>query len=182
METVYNKIVDTFNDHPEVFTLMEVPAVRTIDLHMGQPDDPEDWEIFFPAVFIGWSIAPGATGEADILTMEFHILQEPGAGTEHFSDTVDAGLEYLRVIKACKYILNRMRADNTTPFKWAGERPAITPFFRYHILTYTCSIDAYNDSLNRPAYGEATGKDVNLTSAKVIKTLPKVESDIDTYN
>lgn len=178
METVYKKIVETFTAHPEVFSDRNLPAIRQIDVYQGQPDDPENFEVFCPAMFIDWQIAPGANGESDKLTIDFHILQEPGVPTDNFTPTLDAGLEYLLQLKACKYLLNKLRAANTTPLVYAGERPRITPFFKYHVVSYTCSIDQYTDSIHRPATGTGTIESIRITEGKQ-KALQVL--DIDTF-
>jgi hypothetical protein len=169
---VYKRIVEVFNENEVVFTDRQLPPVRTIDINMGQPEDPESFEMFLPAIYIGWNKTPGPDVEPDILTLDFHVLQDPGTGSENFSSELDAGLEYLRLLEAVKYLLNYLRANNTTPLKWAGERQAITPYFKYHILTYTCSVDAYNDSVHRPQYREDTIEEINVNQGRVKQNKP----------
>lgn len=163
METVYKKIIETFEAHPEVFSDRELPNVRMIDIYQGQPENPEEFEVFCPAIFIDWLISPGANGESDKLTIDFHILQEPGVPTDNFTPTLEAGLEYMRMLKACKYLLNKLRATNSTPLQYAGEKPRTTPFFKYHVVSYTCSIDQYTDSVHRPATGVGTIDSIKIT-------------------
>ncbi len=167
MDSVYKKIVDTFKDNEQVFTDNQLPVIRQIDINLGQTDNPEEFEVFLPGMFISWDIKAGTVGESDILTLDFHIVQEPGAGTESFSGRMDEGLEYIRVIKAVKYLLNALATDHTSPLRYAGERQAITPFFRYHILSYQCSIDSYTDSIFRPDLTESTILDVDITSGRL---------------
>ena len=142
METVYLTILKTFKDNKQVFLDRHLPVIRTIDINIGQPDDAENFEFFCPAIFISWDIKPSLSGEPDSLTLDFHILQEPKGHTESFSNVETVGMEYTKLLLACKYLLNSLRTDATTPLKYAGERQAATPYFRYHILTYTCNIDA----------------------------------------
>jgi hypothetical protein len=182
METLYQAITGFFTDHPEVFTERELPVIRMIDIYMGQPDDPEAFEVFYPAIFINWSITPDNNGSGPhLLTLDFHVLQEPGKGTEGFSGVQDAGLQYVKLLKAVKYILNNLKADNCSFLQYAGERPAITPFFRYHVIIYQCHIDAYNDSLHRPAYAEGSLEKLVITEGKVKPIDPRPVTEIDTY-
>lgn len=182
METLYKAIVDTFNNNPQVFADRNLPAPRTIDIYMGQPDDPEGWEVFEPALFIGWSIQPQSNNDPDLLTLEVHLVQDPGTGTESFCERLDDGVEYLRMIKAVKYVLNKLRADNTTPLKWAGERPGTSPFYRYHIITYTCTIDGNSESLSRDTLTNVTLTDLDGRNGTIVKkvtsTLPNPVIDV----
>lgn len=183
METLYKTITDTFNNNPQVFTDRLLPVPRTIDIYMGQPEDPEGWEVFEPAIFLNWSIAPQSNNDPDLLTLEVHLVQDPGAATENFSDQLTEGLEYLRMIKAVKYILNKLRADNTTPLKWAGERPGASAFYRYHIITYTCSIDGNNESLSRDTLTDVTLTDLNSRTGQINRSVSQTPEtiSIDVY-
>ncbi|MBI9063267.1 MAG: hypothetical protein JEZ14_14900 [Marinilabiliaceae bacterium] len=158
MDQIYQKIIETFNANSQVFVERNLPPVRQVDIYMGQPDAPEIFELFLPGVFVEWGITPGTNGEPDQLQLDFHILQEPGTHTEHFSARLTEGLEYILMVKTVKYLVNRLRAENSTPLTYAGERPRVTPFFKYHIVSYTCSIDSDTGSLTA---GE--NKDVQLT-------------------
>jgi hypothetical protein len=167
MDSVYKKIVDTFKDNEQIFVDKQLPLIRQIDINLGQPDSPEEWEVFLPAMFISWDIKAGAVGESDMLTLDFHLVQEPGTGTESFSGRMDEGLEYIRMIRVVKYLLNALATDHTSPLRYAGERQAITPFFRYHIISYQCSIDSYTDSVFRPDLTEGTILDIDITTGRL---------------
>ncbi|SDC53176.1 hypothetical protein [Williamwhitmania taraxaci] len=183
MEEVYKKIVDTFRAHPEVFTQRGLPAIRQIDINIGQPDDPENFEVLCPALFIGWDIRAGSGSESDTLSLDFHLLQEPGAGTENFSERLNEGLEYIRLAAAVKYCLNMLSTDISSPLKYSGERQATTPFFRYHVLTYTCSIDGTTESVHRPTLTESTVESIRLTGGRLREAFPnKIPiPDIETF-
>lgn len=181
MEIVYNKIVETFNAHPEVFTDRSLPIPRTIDIEMGQAEDPESFEIFLPGIFINWDIKAGTDGP-DILTLDITVLQEPGPGTESFSERMAEGLEYMRLIKAVKYLLNRLSTDETSPLMYMGERKAATPFFKYHIITYQCGIDQYTDSIHRPDLTDGSVEAIRITEGLLKnKTGGNVPPEIDVY-
>ncbi len=184
MEVVYKKIVETFNAHPEVFTSRGLPLVRQIDLNIGQPDDPENFEVFCPAMFISWSIRPGTGGESDTLTLDFHLLQEPTAGSESFSNVAVVGVEYIKLTRAVKYLLNGLKTGDTTPLKYAGEQPAVTPYFRYHVVSYTCSIDAYTDSIHKPVLAEGQLSGLVIKEGKLREKLDSPKAPqlvVDTY-
>jgi hypothetical protein len=147
MEILYKKIVDTFNANKAVFTDKGLPEIRQIDINYGQLDHVEDFEIFLPGIFIGWEIIEDNINEPSLARLDFHLAQDPGVNTESFSQTLEAGMEYILMIKTVKYILNKLRASNTSGLVYAGEIPQITPYLRYHVISYQCFIDKVHDSL-----------------------------------
>lgn len=172
MDIVYKKIVDTFNANKAVFTDKGLPAIRQIDINYGQLDDPENFEIFLPGIYVGWEI--DNESNPTILYLDFHLGQDPGASTTNNSENLSKGLEYLGVLNTAKYILNKLRATNTTPFTYIGERPARTPYFNYHIIRYKCYIDVVDDSLT-----EGKTEDIELTDyTKNFKTPEKTETPL----
>lgn len=181
METVYKKIVEIFNAHESEFINRNLRPIRMIDIYMGQPESPEEWEVITPAIFINWHITPGAINEPDTLNLDFHVLQEPGAGSENTSQKLDEGLEYLAMLKAVKYLLNKLRAENISPLSYDGERPAFTGYFKYHIVSYKCFIDRYDDSIHRVATKLSTVEKITLTEGKVKEKEKKDIPLIDTF-
>lgn len=182
MEILYKKIVETFNNNPQVFTERELPALRLIDINYGQPDNPESFELFFPAMFIAWQILPSATiGENDTLNLDFHIIQEPGRATENFTVQLDAGIEYVRFVKACRYLLNRLKCPHITPLRYAGERQNTTPYFRYHIVSYTCGIEQDQSSIWRPEYTSGSIESIKIKEGFLRNSVPGEEPDIDVF-
>jgi hypothetical protein len=180
MEILYKKIVDTFNANEAVFTERNLPPIRQIDINYGQLDHVEDFEVFLPGIFIGWEIIENNSNEPSLARLDFHLAQDPGANTESFSKTLEAGMEYILMIKTVKYVLNKLRASNTSGLVYAGERPEITPYLRYHVISYQCFIDKVHDSLT----GGKT-EEVKLTDyTKDFKTKEKADiplaPDIDT--
>jgi|GEM_PF-1199233 len=178
MEIVYQKILKVFADHPEVFTERGLPVPRQIDINLGQPDDPEGWEVFFPGIFIAWSIKT-AGDDPDVLTLELSVLQEPGAGTESFSNRLDEGLEYLKMLKAVKYLINGLRSDVSSPLTYKGERPGANRIMRYHVLEYTCKIDSYTDSIHKHKLTPAVIENIKLGGGKLKETNPEGELDLE---
>lgn len=172
MDILYKKIVDTFNANKAVFTDKGLPEIRQIDINYGQLDNPEEFEVFLPGIFIGWEILEDNSNEPSLIRLDFHLGQDPGANTENFSENLEAGLEYILIMKTVKYVLNKLRASNTSALVYAGEKPAVTPYLRYHIISYKCFIDKVDDSLT----GGKTD-DVELTNyTKDFK--PKEKADI----
>ena len=173
MLSIFNKIKSTFEANKKVFTDRGLPFIRTIDIHIGQPDDPDNFEVFTPSMFLSWDIKPGnAMGESDTLTIDVHVLQEPQGSV---------GTEYMGVITAVKYLLNRLKTDTSTPLEYAGERPAATQYFRYHILTYTCKVDAYTETVHRNPDVDTSIEQIDISGANLRDKHPTTNLTIDTF-
>lgn len=164
MDELYLKIAQIFNDNQQVFIDRGLPHVRQCDIYMGQPDDAQSFELFLPAVFVDWAVTAGVDGEEDLLQVDFHVLQEPGTGSENFSERLIESVEYLKVLATVKYLMNRLSSTNTTSLTYTGERPRITPFFKYHIASYKCSIISDDSSINRPNYTDTVPDKLVLTN------------------
>ena len=181
MEIIYQKIIDTFNANKQVFIDRSLPVIRQIDINYGQPDNPEGFEVFQPAIYISWQISEAEANEPNLLTLDFHIIQEPGAHTENYSERLAEGYEYILMLKTIKYILNKLRAGNTTGLKYIGERPNITPFFRYHIISYQCFIDKVDESLTKGSITEVELTDLDLSKGQIKSKEPELPTEIETF-
>jgi hypothetical protein len=159
-----------------LFTNQGVSYPRTIDINMGQPDNPEGFEIFYPAVFVSWSEQKPNENEAARLALFFHVLQNPGAGTEGFSNRLTEGLKYIKFLKALQKALKGFRAQNTSALRYVGQNPNITPFFRYHIQNYQCFID----EVTTESYTDAEPEDIKAT-IQVKQKEEELPTDIETY-
>ncbi len=184
MDVMYQLIAKTLTENKTEFTNRGISAVRQCDIYMGQPDDPESFELFLPAVFVDWNIVPGNVGEQDLLQLDLHILQEPGTNSESFSNRISESMAYLTRVKTVKYLVNKLRTETSTPLTYAGERPRVTGFFKYHIASYKCYFDNDHDSFSRSTNSEATLTDLNITDKTIPQKTASIEADpmIDTYN
>lgn len=182
MDILYTKITEIFNENKAVFTNASLPPVQQVDVYMGQPEDAENFEIFLPAIFMNWALTPTDTNGSSKAVLEFHVLQEPTGGSENFT-TAEASLQYIQVLKKVKYLLNQLRAENTTPLKYKGEKPTGSEYFKYHVITYECQIDEDTASLHRTLLTNTTPLDLNSRTAQLKKKRPLVEPDsiIDRY-
>ncbi len=143
MDKLYSKLIAHFNLPivKQIFTNANLPELRTIDLNMGQVNNPEGFDIFYPAMFIDWAERNEKNTEPLHLDLSFHILQLPSFGTENFADNIQEGLSYLRFLKAVKKALNIFKPNNASKPAYKGAAPGITPYFKYHILNYSCYLD-----------------------------------------
>jgi hypothetical protein len=183
MELLLKKIQDTFNANKQVFHQRGLPHVRQIDMHLGQPDNPDDFELLLPAMFISYSILEDDTStEPDELLLDFHLLQEAIGRSEGNSPNRDVSLTYLRMIDAVKYMLKDLTSEHTTGLRRAGQRPQNTEYYNYDIISMKCWITQANDSFTKPAYTEGTIDKIR-TDAFVkskVKTAPNIGT-IETY-
>ena len=182
MEIIYKKIIDSFNDEDvqQVFIDRSLPLIKQIDINYGQPENPEAFEVFLPGIYVSWNISELQSNEPNLLTLDFHVLQEPGAHTENYSTRLTEGYEYILMLKTIKYILNKLRASNTTGLKYIGERPNVTPFFRYHILSYQCFVDKVDDSFTKGSTSNVELLDMTLSGGIKYKET-QLPTDIDTF-
>lgn len=180
METLYQKIIETFNQNPQVFTERGLPVPRTIDMDYGQADDPENFELFLPALLINFAVVPGEANSSDLLNMQLSVVQDPGELTANYSADLQAGLQYLRLLRAVRYVMNNLASDETSPLKFKALRPAATQYFKLHVIEYSCLIDRYTDSLHKPSIGEATVDKLSLQAAVADSIRPAVP-DLDVY-
>lgn len=157
MELLLKKIQDTFNANKQVFHLRGLPHLRQIDIHIGQPDDPDNFEVLLPAMFISYSIREDDDNtDPDELLLDFHLLQEPVGSSEGNSHNRDVSLTYLRMIQAVKYMLKDLTSEHTTGLRRAGQRPHQTPYYNYDIISMKCWLSQETGSYTKPDYTEGT--------------------------
>jgi hypothetical protein len=179
MDIVYKELTDFFN-LPETkarFTDNGLPELKQMDINLGQPDNPQGFELFYPAIFIDWEEIKPSENDPVNLNISFHVIQEAGAQTENFSNRIDKGLEYVRVLKKIQEVFTNFSASNTSGFKFAGKTPNITPYFRYHIIQFRCFID----QVGGIAYSEVELIDYDATYNIKEKEPAPPEGDIDIF-
>lgn len=143
MDILYNNFLSYFDNQKtkNIFVENNLPLLRTIDINIGQVSNPEMFEIFYPALFIDWSETQNNPKEPLELNLSFHVLQTPYFSTENFSENKKKGLQYIMFLKTIKKVLNTFKTPNASKLQYLGLNPNITPYFKYHILNYTCNLD-----------------------------------------
>lgn len=132
-------IRNTIEAHAEDFVNAGVTPPQTIDVFMGQPSNPEEFEFTLPAVFIDYA----ADYDGEVLDVQLHVVQDFLDDTENFAPQRDKGLQFitfLSVLKKCLYGL-KMRPIFGM-LRLYQELPMQTEFFNYHLLTLRCSFDS----------------------------------------
>jgi hypothetical protein len=181
METLYQKIIETFNLNTQVFTDRGLPVPRTIDIDYGQADDPENFELFLPAVLINFAVVPGEPNSSDVLNLQLSVVQDPGELTASYAADLQPGLQYLRLLRAVRFVMNNLASAETSPLKFKALRPAATQYFKLHVIEYSCLVDPYTDSLHKPSIGEATVDKLSLQASIATSTRPPVP-DLDLFD
>ena len=152
MKQYIQLIRNTIEAHAADFTAAGVLPPQTIDVYMGQPNNPEDFEFTLPAVFIDYS----ADYDGEVLDLQLHVVQDFLDDTENFAPQRDNGLRFvtfLSVLKKCLYGLKygvpkelRSHGVSVRPvfgvLKLYQETPMQTDFFHYHLLTLRCSLNS----------------------------------------
>lgn len=139
MKQYIQLIRNTIEAHTADFTAAGVPVPQTIDVYLGQPNRPEDFEFTLPAVFIDYS----ADYDGEVLDIQMHVVQDFLDDTENFAPRRDEGLRFvtfLSVLKKCLYGLKMRPVFGV--LKLYQELPMQTEFFYYHLLTMRCSFNA----------------------------------------
>ncbi len=141
MNRLINQIYKAIEDNADIFHQLNIEAPETVDIHFGQPSDPEHFEFTLPAVFIDYDINY-ATGHTNIM---LHCLYEFGADTESFSSTPN-GDKYIIYLKALRRIITGVNLGKIfSQLQPAQELPIITDAYHYHQLSFTCK---YNQGLD----------------------------------
>lgn len=143
MKPLYQAIQLLFKrpETTKAFTEQNLPAPEFIDLYEGQPEEPERFEFSTPALFIDYSIdwERAGTMRKGKLTLEVHVLTEPTPETDNLSEPL-SGMEKIDYYETVSNVLEDLATSETSGLVLTGERPVVTDYFNYHLLTFTCTI------------------------------------------
>ena len=142
MYPIYNAILAAFESQKTLFTKNHLKP-PFIDVFLGQPSDPEAFEFVTPAIFIDYSI----DWRNCVLTIEAHVVDDPGEETNNHNPKRDQGLDHLRYLAICRHIINGVSAYGTKKLRPSTERPVTTDYFQYHQQNFETLIDDLIDLL-----------------------------------
>ncbi|MDR1865977.1 MAG: hypothetical protein LBR08_10455 [Bacteroidales bacterium] len=135
MDRVYNKITETLEANAEAFTRAGLTPPAVVDVFMGQPDVPQDFEFVLPAVFFDCS----ADFDGETLLIDLHVLTDFMEDTENIAPDRNRGLYYFRFLNVIKRCLKGMKTPPVFgPLVPYRETPVRTDFYNYHLLTFRC--------------------------------------------
>lgn len=133
METIYNAIIARFEAEKNRFNGAKTPFM---DVYMGQPLNPEEFEFTLPAVFIDYGIDWGQ----ELLRIEAHVVSDFGWETDNKSLKRAEGLEYLRLLALVRRLIKGVRTAGTGQLRPRSETPRTTDYYHYHVLSFEASI------------------------------------------
>ncbi|MBQ3658021.1 MAG: hypothetical protein II956_14465 [Bacteroidales bacterium] len=144
MKRVYNAIMSALQKKAAQFKVLGVNPPETFDIHLGQENNPEDFEFALPAIFYDYSL--DIVG--GFVYVYLYIIQDYGEDTENFATNRDNGIRFLDFITAVKRCLNNVRTTNKAYGKLElyQEQPQQNLDFYCHLLTLRCTYNADNDT------------------------------------
>jgi len=178
MIQLFPKIQDAFDDtdNKALFTNNDLPEIAFVDVYMGQPINPEEFEFTLPAVFIDYNI-DWAQG---FITVDAHVLSEFAEDSGSPFKKKDEGISYLKTLAICRHILTGIKTDYISRLKPLSERPATTEYYHYHILSFQANIQDYIDNSLIPArLTDATGVNAVIDTHVLKKDVPNAEGMVD---
>ena len=90
------------------FELLGVRPSETLDIHLGQELNPEEFEFALPAMFYDYSI----DYTAEYLYVYLYVVQEFEGDTENFAHDRENGERFFDFLTALKRCLNGVAAHN----------------------------------------------------------------------
>ena len=142
MDRLFSKILETIEGAANKFSNAGLTPPQTIDAYLGQPESPEDFEFFTPAVFIDIS----ADYANKIGYAHVYVAQRYGSDSENFADDRQSGLWYFRFLRILK---NCLKGIKTPPvfgaLKLHQENPLSAEKFHYHQVVFSFTL---NDELD----------------------------------
>lgn len=137
MRTIIEKTSQRIEDNSDVFISQGLSMPDTIDVYMGQPLAPDQFEFGLPAIFIDYM----ADYKNETLYVYLHVLQNYSEDTENYAPDRVRGMCYNDFLTTIKCLLNGLRIGKTFGvLKLHQETPEQTNDFYYHKITFSCSI------------------------------------------
>jgi len=179
MYPIYEALLTKFEAKKVLFTKNGLIA-PFIDLYQGQPLAPKEFEFTLPALFFDYSI----DYRNNIFTLEAHVIDEFMEETDSVNPKRLEGLDHLRYLAICRYIINNTSAAGLgfKKLKVDSEKPITTDYYYYHQINFQCCIDDLIDNSLIDFSTEQATITGNLEKGK-IRTIQKKTSSIsvETY-
>ncbi len=143
MYPIYEALLTKFESKKALFTNNGLIA-PFIDIYQGQPLAPKEFEFTLPALFFDYSI----DYKNNIFTLEAHVIDEFMEETDNHSPKCLEGLDHLRYLAICRYIINNTSAVGLGFKKLHidSEKPVTTDYYYYHQINFQCCIDDLIDN------------------------------------
>ncbi|MBO7438963.1 MAG: hypothetical protein J6U21_04725 [Bacteroidales bacterium] len=157
MKRVYDEIAAALEKHAAQFDILGVNPPETFDIHLGQPQNPDQFEFALPAVFYDYSV----DFSAEYLYVYIHAVQEFEDDTECFAAKREPGERFFLFLTALKRCLNNLKIPHRAFGKLClyQEQPQNSDFYYHHLLTFRC---LYKSDLDDDLYPAASAKQYTL--------------------
>ena len=153
MEKFFISVYDAFDAAKQLFIDAGLKPIQHIDKYRGQPAEPTQFEYFeLPALFIDWNMKWERAGKTynGTVNLEFHLLTDATWSTANISTNRVAGLKSVVYLTLVRYVLDRVKSDNTGPLIRAEDTPIETEVTNYHLLKYNAPY--YDPGTTNPDY------------------------------
>lgn len=138
MRTILDRIIEQITSNPEAFTSQGLIAPQTVDIYLGQPIAPDQFEFALPAIFIDYM----ADYNNNLVYIYLHVLQDYSEDTESYAPDRENGMRFNDHLMTIKRLLHGLRSSR--PFgvlRLYQEAPTQTDYFYYHTITFCCKIE-----------------------------------------
>lgn len=169
MNRIIRKIQDWMSSNKEYFTKLGLKAPATVDVFMGQPEKPEQFEFEIPALFIDYQL--DYASERGYLYI--HALYDMDADSENYEQTPEEGMQYIQYCKQIKRILRGRKTVNSAgPLLLYLDTPMTANNFHYHRLDFEFAIYNDLDEDLGEVYSLVGDLDVDIDKGKQKRTAP----------
>lgn len=137
MKQAIDNIILRIAENSEAFTQRNLIAPQTMDIYLGQPTAPDQFEFDLPAIFIDYM----ADYANEKLYFYLHVLQDYEEDTEHFAQNRADGMRFNDYLTVIKRLLNGVKMGGAFGvLKLYQELPVQTEFYYYHQITLACNL------------------------------------------
>jgi hypothetical protein len=105
---LYNTILNKFEDKKQLLIDAGITEALMVDMFMGQPNNPDAFEMTTPAVFIDYSI----DWQNEVVYIDAHVIMDYEQETENFSLNRELGLRYLNLLAFVRYCLHGLKSED----------------------------------------------------------------------
>lgn len=176
MVQLFPIIIDAFEAKKEWFTNNNLPAIAFIDMYMGQPVNPDEFEFTLPAIFIDYSI----DWAQELIQVDAHVLTEFAEDSGSVFTNKSKGLDYLRTLAISKRVITNLKTDFISRLKPLSERPVTTEYYHYHMLSFGATIQDYvNTDLIPSSLTDATGVTAVIDKHSIKRKTPNANGFVD---
>ncbi len=149
-----------------------------IDFYYGQPLNPEQFEITFPAVLIDYTI----DWENEMFMLQAHVVSEYEAPSDSLTINRTPGTQYVELLNIVRYALTGLKSEALSNFTPTTEQKTTTDFFHYHILSFKATVlGGIPVPSGEEKYVKVDGVTGVITGGKLVERTKKTIPIIDVF-